>query len=94
MGKRGLAYCQLSGNNAEYVYVDLIGEKNQVILDNVAISIHEIKVAGISPFNHLKCINGCFILIALRISSATLLYKLQNSTEKVVFRTNASSQKS
>ena len=52
------------------------------------------KVAGISPFNHLKCINGCLILIALRISSVTLLYKLQNETEKVVFRTNASSQKS
>ena len=52
------------------------------------------KVAGISLFNHLKCINGCCILIALRIFSATLLYKLQNATEKVVFRTNASSQKS
>ena len=58
------------------------------------LSIHVMKVAGISPFNHLKCINGCLILIALRISSVTLLYKLQNATEKVVFRTNASSQKS
>ena len=52
------------------------------------------KVAGISPFDNLKCINVCLILIALRISSVTLLYKLQNATEKVVFRTNASSQKS
>ena len=54
------------------------------------------KVAGISPFNHLprrKCINGCLILIALRISSVTLLYKLHNATEEEVFRTNASSQK-
>ena len=45
-------------------------------------SIHVMKVAGILPFNHLKCINGCEILIALRISSVTLLYKLQNATEK------------
>ena len=52
------------------------------------------KVAGISPFNHLNCINGCLILIVLRISSVTLLYKIQNATEKVVFRTNASSKKS
>ena len=58
------------------------------------LSIYVMKVAGISPFNHLKCINGCLILIVLRISSVTLLYKLQNATEKVVFRTNASSQKS
>ena len=35
MGKQDLAYCQLnlSGNNAEFVSVDLIGEKNQVILE-------------------------------------------------------------
>ena len=52
------------------------------------------KVAGILPFSHLKHINGCLILIALPISSVTLLYKLQNATEKVVFRTNASSQTS
>ena len=48
------------------------------------------RVAGISHSNHLKYINGCLILIALRISSVTLLYKVQNATEKVVFRTNAS----
>ena len=58
------------------------------------LSIHVMKVSGISPFNHLKCINGFLILIALRISSVTRLYKLINATEKVVFRTNASSQKS
>ena len=52
------------------------------------------KVARILPFNHLKYINGFLILIALRISSVMLLYKLQNATEKVVFRTNASSQNS
>ena len=52
------------------------------------------KVADISPINHFKCLNGCLILIALRISSVTLLYKLQNATEKVVFLTTASSQKS
>ena len=51
------------------------------------------KVAGILPFKHLKYINECLILIALRISSVTLLYKLQNATEKVVFWINASSQK-
>ena len=34
------------------------------------------------------------ILIAVRISSVTLLYKLQNATEKVVFRTNASNKNS
>ena len=63
-------------------------------LDNVVfLSIHIMKVAGISPFNHLKCINWCFIvLIAARISSVTLLYKLQNATEKVVFRTNTGYQ--
>ena len=38
-------------------------------------------MAGILPFNHLKYINGCLKLIALRISSGTLLYKLQNATE-------------
>ena len=43
-------------------------------------SKHAMKVACISPFNHLKCINGCVILIALRVSSVTLLYKLQNAT--------------
>ena len=52
------------------------------------------KVAGISPINHFKCLNGCLILIKLRISSVTLLYKLQNETEEVVLRTSASSQKS
>ena len=62
--------------------------------DMVFLSIHVMKATGISPFNHLKCINWCLILIAVRISSATLLYKLQNATEKVVFRTNASSQNS
>ena len=55
--------------------------------------MHVMKVAGISPFDHLKCINGCLILITLRISFVTLLYKLQNAMEKVVVRTNASSQK-
>ena len=58
------------------------------------LSIHVMRVASISPLNHLKCINVCLILIALRISSVTLLYKLQNATEEVLFRTNASSQKS
>ena len=35
MGKRGVAYCSLDllGNNAQFVSVDLIGEKNQVILE-------------------------------------------------------------
>ena len=65
------------------------------LLDNVLfLSIHVMKVAGISTFNYLKCINWCLILVAVRISSVTLLYKLQNATEKVVFRTNASSQNS
>ena len=50
------------------------------------------KVVGNWAFNHLKCINWCLILIAVRISSVTLLYKLNNVTEKVVFRTDASSQ--
>ena len=45
-------------------------------------------VACISSFNHLQCINGGVILIALRISSVAILNKLQNATEKVVFRTN------
>ena len=63
-----------------------------ILLDNVVfLSIHFLvmKVAGISPFNLLKCMNWCLILIAVRISSVTLLYKLQNATvtEKVVFRT-------
>ena len=44
--------------------------------------MHVIKVSSISPFNHLKCINVCLLLIALRISSITLLCKLQNATEK------------
>ena len=42
------------------------------------------KVAGISPFIRLKCINWYLIFIAVRISSVMLLYKLQNATEKVV----------
>ena len=72
-----------------------LGLKEYILLDNVVfLSIHVMKVADISPFNHLKCINWCLILIAVRISSVTLLYKLQNATEKVVFRTNASSQNS
>ena len=35
MGKRGVAYCilDLTENNAQFVSVDLIGEKNQVILE-------------------------------------------------------------
>ena len=41
--------------------------------------MHVIKVACISSFNHLQCINGCLILIVLRISSVMLLYKLQNA---------------
>ena len=66
-----------------------------ILLDNVVfLSMHVMKVAGISPFNHLKCIKWCLILIVVRISSVTPLYKLQNTTEKVVFRTNASSQNS
>ena len=44
--------------------------------------MHVLKVACVSPFNHLKCINWCLILIAVRISSVTLLYKLQYATEK------------
>ena len=46
--------------------------------------IHVIKVAGISPFNQLKYINWRLIFLAVRISSVTLLYKLQNATEKMV----------
>ena len=34
MGKRGL-----SGNNAQFVSVDLIGEKNQVILEFLILSV-------------------------------------------------------
>ena len=72
-----------------------LGLKECILLDNVVLLvIHVMKVGGISPFNYLKCINRCLILIAVRISSVTLLYKLQNATEKVVFRTNASSQNS
>ena len=72
-----------------------LGLKECILLDNVVfLGIHVMKVAGISAFNHLKCINWCLIFIAVRISSVTLLNKLQNATEKVVFRTNASSQNS
>ena len=60
--------------------------KECILLDNVVIlGIHVMKVAGISPFNHFKCIKWCLILIAVRISSVTLLYKLQNATEKWYF---------
>ena len=52
------------------------------------------KVVGIWHFNYLKCINWCLILITIRICSVMLLYKLQNVTEKVVLRTNVSSQNS
>ena len=45
------------------------------------LSIHVMKVTFTSPFGHLKCINWCLIVIALRMSSVTLLYKLQNATE-------------
>ena len=66
-----------------------LGLTECILLDNVVfLSIPVMKVAGISPFNHLKCINWRLI------SAVTLLYKLQNATEKVVFRTNASSQNS
>ena len=51
------------------------------------LSINVMKVAGISHFNHLKCIN--LFLYSLRfIFPVTLLYKLQSATEKVIFRTN------
>ena len=72
-----------------------LGLTEYILLDNVVfLSIHVMKLAGISPFDHLKRINWCLIFIAVRISSVMLLYKLQNATEKVVFRTNASSQNS
>ena len=45
------------------------------------LNIHVMKVAGISPLNHLKFINWCLIPFALRISPVTLLYKLQNATK-------------
>ena len=54
------------------------------------LSIHVLKLATI--LNHLKCINWYLKLNAARISSATLLYKMRNWTENVVFWTNASSQ--
>ena len=60
-----------------------LGLTEYILLDNVVfLSIHVMKLAGISPFDHLNCINSCLILIAVRISSVTLLYKLQNATEK------------
>ena len=66
-----------------------------ILLDNVAISTYTRNESGwYVTFLPLKMYKWVFILIALQISSVTLLYKLQNATEKVVFRTNASSQKS
>ena len=66
-----------------------------ILLDNVVFnSMHFMEVAGISPFYHLKCIKWCLILIAVRISSVSLLYKLQNATENVLSGTNARSQNS
>ena len=54
-----------------------LGRKECILLDNVVfLSIHVMTVAGISPFNDIKCINWCLIRIAVRISSVTLLYKL------------------
>ena len=70
---------------SDHKFVSL-GLTECILLDNVVFcSLHVMKVAGISPFNHLKCINWCVILIAVRISSITLLYKLQNVTEKVIW---------
>ena len=60
-----------------------LGLTESILLDNVVfLRKHVMQVAGISPFNHLECINWCLILIAVRISSVTVLYKLQNATEK------------
>ena len=52
-----------------------LGLTECILLDNV-VYLSKHVVAGISPFNHLKCLNWCLILIAVRISSITLLYKL------------------
>ena len=46
LGREALAYCQcasalISGNKALFVSVDLIGEKNQVILESLDISFQE-----------------------------------------------------
>ena len=57
-------------------------------------SIHVMKMAGISPFKPLEMYKWVFNTHCVANSSVTLVYKLQNATEKVVFRTNASSQKS
>ena len=48
-------------------------------------------MADISPFGHFKCID---YVTAAGISSVTLLYKLRNATEKVVFQRNVRSQNS
>ena len=52
LGREALAYCQcasalISGNKALFVSVDLIGEKNQVILEYTI--IREIKTTAKGP---------------------------------------------
>ena len=47
-----------------------LGLAERILLDNVVfLSTHIMKMAGISPLNHFKCINWCLILIVIRISS-------------------------
>ena len=57
LGREALAYCQfasalISGNKALFVSVDLIGEKNQVILE-FPISLNCSKPRHAFPFNRL-----------------------------------------
>ena len=56
LGREALAYCQcasalISGNKALFVSVDLIGEKNQVIL--------EIKLIHCRMMTVLKVVTNC-----------------------------------
>ena len=62
LGREALAYCQcasalISRNKALLVSVDLIGEKNQVILElKLTVDLHFNKLWIVNDFNVILCV--------------------------------------
>ena len=66
LGREALAYCQcasalISGNKALFVSVDLIGEKNQVILEYMLYTCKNAHIRGLSQkFVDIRCFRLIF----------------------------------
>ena len=83
LGREALAYCQcasalISGNKALFVSVDLIGEKNQVILE-FTLKVHSQQILVLKINHQNWCIDRTAKLIIKKCAKTRLLFnEIQN----------------